>query len=68
MPTIKKDDHTIEVETHPQPFGYKLYEAMAPDGYKWAGDSWSIHGDSLADLRARVAQTDLESAGEDEDL
>lgn len=68
MPTINKAGHLIQVETHPQPFGYKLYEAMAPEGYKWAGDSWSIHGESLADLRARVAHTDLEPSCEGEDL
>jgi hypothetical protein len=68
MPNIKKAGHLIEVEIHPQPFGYKLFEAMAPDGYKWAGDSWSIHGERMADLRARVEMTDLEEASDDEDL
>lgn len=68
MATITKGAHRIEVERHPQPFGVWLYEAVAPDGFKWAGDTWSIHGESLADLRQRVAHTNLEPAEEDEDL
>jgi len=68
MPTIKKAGHLIGVAIHPQPFGIKLYEAMAPGGYRWAGDRWSIHGESLADLSQRVKYTDLEATAHDEDL
>lgn len=68
MSTIVKDGHVIAVERHPQPWPDKpLYEAKAPDGYKWSGDTWSIHGDDLKDLRARADETDLEAA-DDEDL
>ena len=64
---IIKGEHKIVVEVHPQPFGEKLYEAMAPKGFKWAGDTWSIHGADMDDLRNRVAHTDLEEADDDEE-
>lgn len=68
MATFKKDGHLIQVEVHPQPFGTKLYEAVAPDGYSWGGECWSIHGDSLADLKQRAAHTELVPTEDDADL
>jgi hypothetical protein len=68
MAIIRKDRHVLPVIKHLQPFGEYLYEVEAPKGYKWSGDTWSIHGDSLSDLRERVKYTGLEEADDDEDL
>lgn len=64
---IQKDEHEIKVEKHPQPWpDSPLYEAIAPEGYKWAGDTWSIHGADMKDLRSRVKQTNLEETTEED--
>jgi hypothetical protein len=67
MKSLWKDGHEIEVIKHPQRGEEPLLEALAPDGYAWQGEMTGIHGADMADLRDRVAHTDLLPADFDGD-